>query len=100
VAAKRRTAPHSVTHSPLSRCSLPPRLSLLHHHTGLAAANAAIEQLEAVQEELRQADVAAYAVAADVDATRVCVCVCVFVFGGGGFGSSVAGSAEWLHAAG
>jgi hypothetical protein len=38
-----------------------------------AAANSAIEELESVQEQLRQADVAAFAVETDLQQTKVCM---------------------------
>lgn len=41
---------------------------------GVAAANAAIEELEAVQEEARQADMLLFAVNANVEETKVRVC--------------------------
>jgi dsDNA-specific endonuclease/ATPase MutS2 len=38
---------------------------------GVVAANSAIEELEGVQEQLRQADVAAFAVESDLKQTKV-----------------------------
>jgi hypothetical protein len=43
---------------------------------GVAAANNAIEELEGVQERLRQADMAAFAVETDLQQTKVCM-LCV-----------------------
>jgi hypothetical protein len=40
---------------------------------GVAAANSAIEDLECVQEQLRQADMAAFAVETDLQQTKVSV---------------------------
>jgi hypothetical protein len=50
---------------------------------GVAAANAAIQELETVQEELRAADALLFAVHANAQETKVCVCLGLGVCGGG-----------------
>ncbi|KAF6255024.1 hypothetical protein COO60DRAFT_258769 [Scenedesmus sp. NREL 46B-D3] len=46
---------------------------------GVAAANSAIQELEGVQEQLRQADMAAFAVGADLQQTKVCAAAAVML---------------------